>query len=169
MRHNLSRHKYFIKTCEKNAQGHYWSIDEAYLSLFKSGNFDEKAIKKAKLNSRNYGKYKTSNKFLSSRMKKNKKQQKENKHNSGGVYDAPLASSTYVQAADTQMYSPTMSCKSYASTQHNDSAYLSSSDFTNSSFNNEMANQHQQQQQTDMRLFNHLQPNLSLFESLSEI
>ena len=116
VRHNLSRHKYFVKTCEKNAQGHYWSIDSAYLSIFKNGNFDEKSIKKAKLTS----------KFKNKASKGSKNKIKLEKQIQDSSYE--ISSSSY-----HTMSSPSTSCKSFNSGMNNDSAYMSGSDYANSS------------------------------------
>lgn len=153
VRHNLSRHKYFVKTCEKNAQGHYWSIDPTYLSIFKNGNFDEKSIKKAKLSS----------KFKNKVAKLNKKNKKldalVNKcstTNSNNNFDL---CSSYVMNS-SEISSPTLSCKSFNSSTltNNDSAYLSSTEYPNSSFNQSLNNAE-----------NVSRPNLNLHDALSEI
>ncbi|RNA25117.1 forkhead box D3-B-like [Brachionus plicatilis] len=35
IRHNLSSHSFFIKTLQKNSQGHFWSIEANFLSILK--------------------------------------------------------------------------------------------------------------------------------------
>jgi len=73
IRHNLSRHKYFIKTSEKNAQGHFWSIDEDYLKYFKQGIYDCKTlVKQAKL------KRKANGEVSVKKVRRSRKSQKEN-------------------------------------------------------------------------------------------
>jgi hypothetical protein len=73
IRHNLSRHKYFIKTSEKNAQGHFWSIDEDYLKYFKQGIYDCKTlVKQAKLKRKAMGEVSVK------KVRRSRKSQKEN-------------------------------------------------------------------------------------------
>lgn len=110
-----------MKTCEKNAQGHYWSIDSAYLSIFKNGNFDEKSIKKAKLTS------KFKNKCAKQTKNKIKVEKQQQAQDNSSVFD--ISSNSY-----HTMSSPSTSCKSFNSV-NNDSAYMSGSDYANSSLN----------------------------------
>lgn len=35
IRHNLSSQKFFVKTSNKNAQGHFWTIESSYLKVIK--------------------------------------------------------------------------------------------------------------------------------------
>jgi len=152
-----------VKTCEKNAQGHYWSIDQAYLAIFKNGNFDEKSIKKAKLSS----KLKNKAAKLNKKNRKIHSTQEKNKISSCNSSTFDLSSS-YV-ANSSEMSSPTLSCKSFNSTTlNNDSAYLSSSEYANSSFHNYQ--NHNQTNGNAVELgMNHLRPNLNLHDALSEI
>lgn len=167
MRHNLSRHKYFVKTCEKNAQGHYWSIDQAYLAIFKNGNFDEKSIKKAKLSSKL--KNKAAKLIKKGRKNATNNNQEKSKQMASCSFDL---SSSYV-ANSSEMSSPTLSCKSFnSSTLNNDSAYMSSTECANSSYQNY---NHQCQangngaRPADMMVGLNLRPNLNLHDALSEI
>jgi hypothetical protein len=136
VRHNLSRHKYFVKTCEKNAQGHYWSIDQAYLNIFKNGDFDEKSIKKAKLNSK-----------LKSKTGRAKKTAKKSGNMLANTSDYDLSGCSYTtvtSSSSSVLSSPTVSCKSFNSTFNqafnstmNDSAYFEYP--SGSTFNTAMA------------------------------
>ena len=106
IRHNLSRHKYFIKTSEKNAQGHYWSIDPDYLIYFKQGIYDCKTlVKQAKLKRQG----------LIGKPKRNRmrKSGKENT-NSSSIQQTHLMQNSF----------------------YNDSAYMSNNETTDTSFNN---------------------------------
>lgn len=154
VRHNLSRHKYFVKTCEKNAQGHYWSIDQAYLSIFKNGNFDEKAIKKAKLNSKLKNKASKIN-------KKNSQLNCQEKTNVSSISNSFSDYSSSYVAHSSEMSSPTVSCKSFNSNTNNDSAYMSGNEYGNSSFYS-MHNSNVDAPQWD-------RPNMNLHDTLSEI
>jgi len=49
VRHNLSCHKYFQKTSNKNSQGYFWSIHPSYVKLLKNGDFSPKDMKKLKI------------------------------------------------------------------------------------------------------------------------
>ena len=42
MRQNLSKHDYFIKTSEKNAKGHFWSLRADYIKLLTESNFSDR-------------------------------------------------------------------------------------------------------------------------------
>lgn len=165
MRHNLSRHKYFVKTCEKNAQGHYWSIDQAYLAIFKNGDFDEKSIKKAKLSSKL--KNKAAKLIKKSRKNNTNSHQEKSKPMAGCSFDL---SSSYV-ANSSEMSSPTLSCKSFnSSTLNNDSAYMSSTEYANASFQNYNHQSHGTGARTaEMIVGLNLRPNLNLHDALSEI
>lgn len=166
VRHNLSRHKYFVKTCEKNAQGHYWSIDPAYLAIFKNGNFDEKSIKKAKLSSKLKNK---AAKLIKKSRKNNQDKAKQivSSHNNSSCFDM---SSSYV-ANSSEMSSPTLSCKSFnSSTLNNDSAYMSGTEYANTSIQN--FHSHgigNGARAAEVMVGLNLRPNLNLHDALSEI
>jgi hypothetical protein len=107
IRHNLSRHKYFIKTSEKNAQGHYWSIEDDYLKYFKQGIYDCKTlIKQAKLKK----------KQMTASIKKARKSRGTKLH------QAP-----HIVVEENQS-------KNSAFAQNNDSAYMSNNETTDMSF-----------------------------------
>lgn len=115
IRHNLSRHKYFIKTSEKNAQGHYWSIDPDYLVYFKQGIYECKTlVKQAKLKrqaSLGVTKTKRTKKTRTKLGKENTNSTPQSNHYN---YNLIQQSSSY----------------------YNDSAYLSNNETTDNSFNN---------------------------------
>ena len=52
VRHNLSSHKYFIKTSEKNAKGHFWSIHDSFAGAIRNTLFQGKPLKTLKIGSK---------------------------------------------------------------------------------------------------------------------
>lgn len=107
IRHNLSRHKYFVKTSEKNAQGHYWSIDADYLKYFKQGIYECKTlVKQAKLKRQGISK------------KPNKRMQTGKSGKENNVSSSPQTNHLMHQSI------------------YNDSAYMSNNEANDTSFNN---------------------------------
>ena len=115
IRHNLSRHKYFIKTSEKNAQGHYWSIDADYLKYFKQGIYDCKTlVKQAKLKQKQ---------MAAPVKRKNKARNK--------LRDAQAFVAEEVKENQSN---------NFEYTQNNDSAYISTNETIDLSFSNSYYN-----------------------------
>jgi len=109
VRHNLSRHKYFIKSMNRNAQGYYWSIHPSYITMFNDGLTTKKDIRKLKFNMKPRSSTKP-------KMSVNK------------------AKESVSTMQHTSLSSPDSKTSFNSTNDYNDSAYLSSND-TDSSVN----------------------------------
>ncbi len=131
VRHNLSSHKYFLKTSEKNAKGHYWSIHPAYLEMLNEALCNGKLLKTLRIGQKHVRKSKSAS---SSKPKSKKEQQRNSNLNcTVSINDsAYLSDQSYTDLGGGAVQS--MDTNSRQSNFY--SSYLSQYNFLNTAYNN---------------------------------